>query len=140
MKRILKRPDGDEVFATITFEKENNLVCLDWNGYLTAELVKRGSEELLNVLTETSCNRILVDNRKVSGPWQAANQWYETDWNPRAVRVGPTRMAVIMSEDIFSRFSLYSDPQTTRGIQIACVFDGDQPARKWLRESLSTAA
>jgi hypothetical protein len=140
MKKVLKRPAGGDAYATITFEKENNLIYLDWNGFLTVDLVKSGSEELLNVIRETFCGKVLVDNRKVSGPWQAANQWYETDWNPRAAKAGLTDMAVIMSENIFTQLSLQGFTKVTRGVYTVNIFNADQPARKWLKEQVSTAA
>lgn len=140
MKKVLKRPDGGDVYATITFEKENNLIYLDWNGFLTVDLVKSGSEELLNVIKQTFCKKVLVDNRKVSGPWQAANQWYETDWNPRAAKAGLTDMAVIMSENIFTQLSLQGFAKVSKGVFTVNIFNADQPARKWLKEQVAAAA
>jgi hypothetical protein len=140
MKKELKRPNGNDVYATITFEKENNLIYLDWNGFLTVELVKSGSEELLKIIKETLCPKVLVDNRKVSGPWQAANEWYQTDWNPRAAKAGLSDMAVIMSENIFTQLSLQGFAKVSKGVFTVNVFNAEAPARKWLKEQVSAAA
>lgn len=140
MKKELKKPNSKEVYATITHEKENNLIYLDWNGYLSVELVKAGSEELLNIIAQTKCPKVLVDNRKVSGPWQAANDWYQTDWNPRAAKAGLTDMAVIMSDNIFTQLSLQGFAKVTKGVYTVNIFNADVPARKWLKEQSAAVA
>ena len=140
MKKECKRPNGGGVYATITYEKDNNLIYLDWNGFLTVELVKEGSEELLKIIKQTLCANVLVDNRKVSGPWQAANDWYQNDWNPRAAGAGLTDMAVIMSENIFTQLSLQGFAKVTKGVYTVNIFNAEPPARKWLKEQMSHAA
>src|SRR6187399_1576518 len=124
MKKECKRPDGS-AYATITYEKENNLIYLDWNGFLSVELVKEGSEELLKIIQQTMCSKVLVDNRKVSGPWQSANGWYETDWNPRAAKAGLTDMGVIMSENIFTQLSLQGFAKVTKGVYTVNIFNDE---------------
>jgi hypothetical protein len=132
MKKELKRPNG-ETYATLTHEKANDLIYLDWNGFLTVDLVKEGSEELLKLIKAVKCGKILVDNRKVSGPWQAANEWYQNDWNPRAAKEGLTDMAIIMSENIFSQLSLQGFAKVTAGVYTTNIFNADGPAREWLK-------
>lgn len=138
MKNELKRPNGKEIYVTLTFEKEHNLIYVDWNGYLNVDLVKSGSEELLKMIKQTRATKVLVDNRKVSGPWQAANEWYQTDWNPRAAKQGLTDMAVIMSDNIFTQLSLQGFTKVTQGVYAVCVFNSEPQARKWLYEQNAT--
>lgn len=140
MKKELKRPQANDLYAIITYERENKLIYLDWNGFLSVDLVKSGSEELLKVIKETGCGNVLVDNRKVSGPWQAANDWYQTDWNPRAAKVGLNNMAVIMSDNIFTQLSLQGFAKVTKGVYTVNIFNADVPARKWLKEQITTFA
>jgi hypothetical protein len=140
MKKELKRPNSKDFYATITFEKANNLIYLDWNGYLSVELVKSGSEELLAVIKESGCSNVLVDNRKVSGPWQAANEWYANDWNPRAAKAGLNNMAVIMSDNIFTQLSLQGFAKVSKGVFTVNIFNADVPARRWLKEQATTLA
>lgn len=140
MKNELKRPNGKEIYVTLTFEKDHNLIYVDWNGYLNVDLVKSGSEELLKMIKQTRATKVLVDNRKVSGPWQAANEWYQTDWNPRAAKAGLTDMAVIMSENIFTQLSLQGFTKVTQGVYTVCVFNSEPQARKWLYEQHATVS
>lgn len=139
MKKELKRPTGKEIYVTLTFEKESNLIYVDWDGFLTVDLVKSGSEELLKLIIETKANKVLVDNRKVSGPWQAANEWYQMDWNPRAAKHGLTDMAVIMSDNVFTQLSLQGFTKVTQGVYAVCVFNSESKARTWLKGQGVTA-
>lgn len=139
MKKELKRPNGKEVYATLTYEKENGLIYLDWNGYLNVELVKAGSEELLQMIKQLKAKKVLVDNRKVSGPWQAANEWYQNDWNPRAAKEGLSDMAVIMSDNIFTQLSLQGFTKVTQGVYTVGIFNSEPQARKWLVEQKAMA-
>ena len=141
MKKELKRPGpGGTAYATLTYEKEHNWIYLDWNGFLTVDLVKEGSEELLKLIKELKVSKVLVDNRKVSGPWQAANEWYEKDWNPRAVKEGLRNMAVIMSDNLFTQLSLQNFEKITSGVYTVHIFNADAPARTWLKEQVTVAA
>ncbi|MFD1003667.1 STAS/SEC14 domain-containing protein [Ohtaekwangia kribbensis] len=139
MKREFKRPNGKEIYVTITHERDTDIIYVDWNGFLTVDQVKAGSEELLKIIKEVKCSRVLVDNRKVSGPWQAANEWYQTDWNPRAAKEGLTDMAVIMSDNIFTQLSLQGFTKATKGVYTVAIFNSEPDARKWLKEQATVA-
>jgi len=140
MKKELKRPSGKEVYATLTLEKENGLIFLDWNGFLNLELVKAGSEELLIWIKQHKVTKVLVDNSKVSGPWQSANGWYETDWNPRAAKEGLAFMAVIMSENVFAQLSVQGFAKVTQGVYTVNIFNGQPQARTWLAQQTAAAS
>ena len=140
MKKELKRPTGTEAYATLTLEKQNDIIFLDWNGFLNLDLVKSGSEELLVWIKQHKITKVLVDNSKVSGTWQSANGWYQTDWNPRAAKEGLAFMAVIMSDNVFTQLSLQGFTKVTQGVYTVCIFNGEPQARKWLMEQTATVA
>jgi len=139
MKKELKRPTGKELYATLTLEKQNDLIFLDWNGYLNLDLVKAGSEELLVWIKQHKVTKVLVDNSKVSGTWQAANSWYETDWNPRAAKEGLAFMAIIMSDNVFTQLSAQGFVKVTKGLYTVNIFNGASQARAWLAEQKAAA-
>ncbi|MBT29606.1 MAG: hypothetical protein CMO01_08075 [Thalassobius sp.] len=129
---ILKRTTGGH-FATITVEEENNLIFIDWNGFLSVELVKEGSEELLKIFKSYQhIHKILVNNKNVSGPWSKANDWYANDWNPRAITAGLKYMAIIESENIFTQLSLKGFQKVSGGYE-AQRFLREEQARNWLQ-------
>jgi hypothetical protein len=140
MKKELKRPNGKDAYVTLTYEKENDLIFVDWNGFLPVDLVKEGSEELLKMIKQVKCGNVLVNNQKVSGPWQEANGWYQTDWNPRAAKEGLKTMAVIMSDNVFTQMSLQGFTKVTKGVYTVGVFNSDAQARNWIKEQQAVSA
>ncbi|OJJ18460.1 hypothetical protein BKI52_22865 [marine bacterium AO1-C] len=68
-EKVVLKKDTDKVFATITYNKEKEWLFINWEGFLTVDMVKEGSEELLNLFkTIGSISKILVNNQQVKGP------------------------------------------------------------------------
>jgi hypothetical protein len=140
MKIQLKRKSGTEsVYVSITHEKENNWIFVDWNGFLKVDMVKEGSEELLKVIESTGCPNVLVDNSNVTGPWQQANSWYQNDWNPRAIQAGLRNMAVVVSDNVFAQLSLQGFLKISDGIYSVQSFNTMERAKEWLASRNVTA-
>jgi len=128
---VLKRESGF-TFATIKYDKEKKWLFIDWEGFLTVDLVKKGSEELLKTFQSVeNITKILVNNQKVSGPWNKANDWFVSDWNPRAIEAGLKYMAVIVSADIFTQLSLKGFIETNPGYLVHS-FEEVSAAEDWL--------
>lgn len=132
IKKEFKRYERKGTYLTIVFEEENNIVSATWNGFLTIEQVKAGYENLLLMMKEVGAHKILVNHSNVSGPWQAANEWFQTSWNHRAVDGGLTKMAVVMSNNIFTQLSLQGFLRTVEGVYDTALFNDESAARKWL--------
>jgi len=133
---LLKRPKGTAFegtpYASITVNNEDKFVFIDWQGFVTVDLVKAGSEELLKILKQESFQKILVNNQSLQGPWHKANEWYENDWNPRAIQAGMTHMAVIVSPNIFTQLSLKGYEEISKGF-VLHSFDTEIEAIDWLK-------
>jgi hypothetical protein len=122
------------VYLTLTLEQSNGLINVDWCGFLSLAEIMNGSEETLLLIQEFKCTKLLVDNRKVSGPWQHANRWYEEDWNPRAAQAGLSALAFIMPSDLFTQLSLEGYVKVVNGLFATAIFRTEEDARKWLSE------
>lgn len=133
MERILKRPNGAP-FVKITYLPSEHYIYVDWEGYLDLDLVKQGSEELLQMILETGVKKTLISNEKVSGPWGRANQWYATHWNPRAREAGLKYMSVIVSDNIFAQLSLQGFEKVNNGSYTVFTHYDARVARQWLKE------
>lgn len=128
----LKRSD-ESVYITISEDKGNGWVFLDWEGRLELEQVKEGSEAGLAMLKEAGCKKMLVNNQKVTSPWHQANEWYLQDWNPRIYAAGLQFMAVIVSSNIFSEISLKNFGEKTAPAYQLEIFKEEKAAINWLK-------
>lgn len=135
-EKVLIKKDTDKVFATITYNNEKQWLFINWEGFLTVEMVKEGSEELLRLFKEIgSIHKILVNNQEIRGPWGKANEWYATDWNPRAIEAGLRYMAVIVSPNIFTQLSLEGFIELNPGYVVRSFQDTDA-AETWLHNQV----
>jgi hypothetical protein len=132
IKKEIYRTSGKGIYLTIALEEENNIVSAAWSGFLTIEQVKAGYENLLLVIKEVRSDKMLVNHSKVSGPWQSANEWFQSSWNHRAVEAGLTTMAVVMSNDMFTQLSLQGFLRTVKGFYDTALFNDESAARQWL--------
>jgi hypothetical protein len=131
MERILKRPNGS-TFVKIIYVPEEEYIFVDWDGYLDVEMVKQGSEELLAMTEETKAQKALICNKKITGPWNKANSWYASSWNPRAKKAGLKYMSVIVSDNIFAHLSLQSFEKICNGSYYVYTHNDANTAREWL--------
>lgn len=99
-KQIVKK------FIEVSYDVYTNSVYANWIGYLNAEQVKEGCEDILKILKEKKVKKILNDNRLVNGTWTQAIDWISTDWFPRALDAGLNAIAYIYSSDVFGKFSV----------------------------------
>ncbi|MBT32842.1 MAG: hypothetical protein CMO01_24550 [Thalassobius sp.] len=131
---VLNRKSG-EPFVTITYEESEGFIYVDWNGYLSVEMVQEGSEELLKLFKSIgTISKVLVNNQNISGPWSKANDWYANDWNPRAITAGLKFMGVIVSPNIFTQLSLQGFVEVSNGFTVRS-FNAEDKAREWLKEA-----
>ena len=133
MEKILKRPSGSP-FVKITYMPAEKYIFVDWDGYLDVELVKQGSEELLKMIKDTKVQKTLISNEKVTGPWMKANDWYATDWNPRAKTAGLKYMSVIVSDNIFAQVSLQGFEKVNNGNYMVHTHCDKKVAKEWLQK------
>ena len=131
--KTLKSTSG-QPFLELSISKEKKIVHLNWIGFLKMENVIKGSEECLNLVKETHYTQILIDNRNIKGPWDMANEWYEKDFNKRLSQNGVKALAVIVSQDIFSRISLENFRKSVHkhAFYHMEIFENEENAIKWL--------
>lgn len=132
MEKVLKRPNGTS-FVKIKYVQAEQWIFVDWDGYLDVDLVKQGSEELLKMIKETKVKKTLISNEKVTGPWNKANDWYATDWNPRAKEAGLKFMSVVVSDNIFSQLSLQGFEKVNNGSYMVHSHYDQKVAQEWLK-------
>lgn len=97
-----------------------------------------GADSGLHLLEEHNCTLLLNDNREVVGPWDHAVEWIVTNWAPRAIALGLTHFANVVSRESMAALSadamhLGMDSQ----LQMRSFDDIDQ-AKAWLRAANRT--
>ncbi|MCI4671007.1 MAG: LytTR family transcriptional regulator [Bacteroidia bacterium] len=117
-------------YLDIHFLKEN-LIHLDWKGYISVEQVKEGCELGLKEIYQTGSSLIINDNRKVKGSWTQAIRWLEEDFMPRLVELRPVKIAFLYSPFESARYSVNRLLEVNDQYS-AQSFEDFEEAGKWL--------
>ncbi|QKG54294.1 hypothetical protein [Hymenobacter sp. BRD67] len=85
------------------------------------------------------CPYLLNDNTNLMGPWDHAVAWISEDWTPRAIALGLTHFAHVVSSESFAALSaeaMYTSIGTSFQMRI---FGSRTEARHWLRDAQQAA-
>lgn len=122
------------MFLASAYDAENGWVYNNWFGSQTLESVQQGAEACLEVLAATKCSYLLNDNRLVAGPWSQATEWIATIWMPRAVAVGLTHFAHIISPEPLARLSAENMRHRIKNAFRMQIFEELAQAEAWLKQ------
>ena len=134
MIRELKNTSG-KIFLTISYEAQHPWVYATWSGHQTLESVQRGANTYLEVLAKYHCPYLFNDNRLVAGPWSQATEWLAHDWTPRAVALGLTHFAHVISPESLARLSAENLLHRIHGSLQMQIFEEAEKAAGWLQQA-----
>ncbi|MEM7181769.1 MAG: hypothetical protein AAF518_12700, partial [Spirochaetota bacterium] len=87
----------EEEDCIVYWDSSNNWIYTDWRNIPKVETVKKGCAEILTLLQQKSCSKILNDNQNVTGAWSGAAKWVAEEWFPLAIQSGLQKFAWIQS-------------------------------------------
>jgi hypothetical protein len=138
MKKEVTNAFG-KVFLTMEYEADNHLTYNNWQGYQTVESIMKGANIGLELLAQTRCPYLLNDNTNISGPWDHAVAWIAQDWTPRAIALGLTHFAHVVSPASFAALSAEALATSVGSSFQMRIFGSVPAARQWLREAQQAA-
>ncbi|MEM8970062.1 MAG: STAS/SEC14 domain-containing protein [Bacteroidota bacterium] len=127
----VKNALGEDILQ-IEHDEARDWLYTRWIGDVTVEDVKAGGEKMLEQIQEKSCQKVLNDNRDVTGSWDDANEWITQNWMPRIVSAGLQKFAHIISPDIFAAMSVEEMMTQVSGFEMH-IFEDEEKAKVWLR-------
>ena len=123
-----------EPHIAISYDHLNDWLCADWQGEQNLRSVQQGGHDMLRLLSQQRCHKVLNDNRNVTGMWSEAAEWAGKDWFPAMVAAGLRYFAWVYSPNVYSRLSTDLTLQFTRGNVVVATFDDVATARAWLAQ------
>ena len=127
----LKKANGD-VFFEVRRTTDNSFISMNWVGIQSLETIVMGCNQVLTMLREKPCPRLLNSNRELIGPWEVAVNWLAYKWAPQAKSLGLRYYAHVLSPGIYGQRSfqsLYPALQSQLNIE---VFEDEKKAEEWL--------
>ena len=131
---IIKNTNGfGKVYQTIDYDQANEWIYSNWIGYQTYTGIVVGANACLQLLQDNNCTLLLNDNREVVGPWDHAVEWIVTNWAPRAIALGLTYFANVVSPESMAALSAEAMHLGMDGQLQMRSFGEMEQAQAWLR-------
>jgi hypothetical protein len=116
----------------IGYDQLADWLYVTWHDEQNEHSVIEGCREVLQVLAQYPCEKLLMDSSRVSNMWTHAAEWGEKEWFPALQRAGVRYLAFVYSPAFYSRMSF---DLAIRHVQqpIISTFDDLDRATAWLR-------
>lgn len=123
---------ADSPFLTIGYDQLADWLYVTWKDEQDEQSVIEGCRQVLQVLQQYPCEKLLMDSSQVSNMWTHAAEWGEKEWFPALQRAGVRYLAFVYSPAFYSRMSF---DLAARNVQqpIISTFDALDKASIWLR-------
>ena len=124
----------EESHILIAYDHANQWLYADWRGDQNLTTVQHGALEMLRLLTEQRCLKVLNNNTAVTSMWSAAAEWGGAVWFPSMVAAGLQYFAWVYSPNVYSRLSTDLTLQFTANNPVVATFDELDTAKAWLSQ------
>jgi hypothetical protein len=122
----------DAPTLTISYDYLNDWLYLDWQGNLDDEAVMSGALQLLELLKQERCSKVLNDNTRISGLWADAARWGGNVFFPQLYEAGCRYFSWVHSPERYSQLSAdLAIEHTSAGI-VFMTFQDLRTATEWL--------
>ncbi len=89
----------------IYYLDQDQWLYVNWVGFQTVRSVMDGCEQMLTLLKEKDCAKVLNDNTYVEGIWSGAARWGADSWFPRMREAGLEWFAWVYAQSVLSQLS-----------------------------------
>lgn len=119
---------------TIACDHLNGWLYADWRGDQDLASVQHGATEMLRLMQQEHCHKVLNDNRLVTSMWSEAAEWGGKEWFPAMAAGGLRYFAWVYSANLYSRLSTDLTLQFAAGNPVVATFDDLATAQAWLQQ------
>ncbi|MBF9221955.1 hypothetical protein [Hymenobacter ruricola] len=124
----------EEPHITIFYDHLNEWLLADWHGNQDLTTVQHGCQQMLRLLAQQRCRKVLNDNTRVTSMWSEAAEWGGRVWFPAMQEAGLQYFAWVYSPNVYSRLSTDLTLQFTAGHSVVATFDDLDTAKAWLKQ------
>lgn len=123
----------DRVICKSEYQKENNWIYCDWEGYANVDAVKSWGLAFADLVKKSRCPYLLNDDSKSTGPWTQAMDWIESVLIGKVIEAGLKYYAHVVSENTFSEMSAKELNLNIGGVLQMSTFKNVDDAKEWLK-------
>ena len=124
----------EDPHVTISYDHSNNWLYVNWHGDQDFVSVQQGGSDILRLLRQQRCHKVINDNTLVTSMWSDAAEWAGKEWFPAMTAAGLQYFAWVYSPNLYSRLSTDLTLQFAVGNPIVATFDDIETAQAWLKQ------
>jgi hypothetical protein len=116
------------------YDSRTNAAIGTFVGFLSPEEFKTVANQLLGIIETKRLKKQLNDIKQMKVLKPEVQEWLNTDWFPRAQKIGLRYFAFVVPDDIFGKMSMdgaNKNAQNAFGIEIQ-YFNNLDAAKNWL--------
>ncbi len=120
--------------SNAVYDSRTNAAIGTFVGFLTPDEFKTIANQLLGILETKRLKKQLNDIKLMKVLKPEVQEWLNTDWFPKAQKIGLKYFAFVVPDDIFGKMSMdgaNKNAQNTFGIEIQ-YFNNLDAAKNWL--------
>ena len=124
----------DNKTTNAVYDSRTNAAIRTFVGFLTPDEFKTVANQLLGILETKRLKKQLNDIKQMKVLKPEVQEWLNTDWFPRAQKIGLKYFAFVVPDDIFGKMSMdgaNKNAQNAFGMEIQ-YFNNLEAAKNWL--------
>ena len=125
---------SDNKATNAVYDSRTNAAIGTFVGFLTPDEFKTVANQLLGILETKRLKKQLNDIKQMKVLKPEVQEWLNTDWFPRAQKIGLKYFAFVVPDDIFGKMSMdgaNKNAQNAFGMEIQ-YFNNLDAAKNWL--------
>ncbi|WP_109829886.1 hypothetical protein [Reichenbachiella versicolor] len=125
----------DEDYCKIAM-LDNGILYAKWNGFLTIDQIKNGCGVLTNYIKKNGLKIHLSDHSELKVLNDECKTYLSTEWFPEVEALGITKIAALISPNVFTRKSVDDVNESNNRVQMRNLtienFNTQEDCEKWL--------
>lgn len=126
-KLILK-----ESYCDVTLD-EANVIKARWIGFLKLDQVKKGCDVISGYIKDNKLKGHISDHRSLKILSKEVQEYLGAVWFPEVERLGLTKIAVLVSDDVFAKATVDKVNETAVGNLAIHTFNAEKDCNDWLK-------
>jgi len=120
-------------YITIDYDKINHVIIHTWLVPPSSDEFREGLNSLIPAMEHFKTGKIITDTTHMGIIHSDDQKWAVTDWRQRALKVGYSRLGIIIPADVFTRMSMEETiGRTVNQVPIA-YFENTEDATYWIK-------
>ncbi|MDO7874915.1 hypothetical protein Q5H93_09245 [Hymenobacter sp. ASUV-10] len=124
----------NEPHIILAYDRVNEWIFADWRGRQDMASVQAGCRDMLRLMVEHRCHKLLNDNHHVDNLWSEAAEWVGTEFLPALARAGLKHLAWVYSPSAHSRLATDLSLEHAINGPVIATFEDLPSARTWLQQ------